>query len=115
MGNSVFRYFLLWLRQKMREEAYHRIKSQAERRARRKKMQEKHQEFVSQGGWLSGMTKGLDELWSSYFGDDIDSSKTHDTDAPIRESESTPQEWQFWELARHEGDEAYLKWLDAHI
>ena len=115
MGNSVFRYFLLWLRQEMRDEAFQRITSRAERRARRQKLQEKQQEYIVQGGWLSGVTKGLDELWSSYFGEEGEDGQHQNRETPSRESESSPQEWQFWELAMHEGDEAYLKWMEAHI
>ena len=100
----------------MREEAFQRITSRAERRARRQYLQEKQQDYiVSQGGWLSGVTKGLDELWSSYFGEEIDVTKLQNKETSSRETEASPQQWQFLELARHEGDEAYLKWLEAHI
>lgn len=115
MGNSVFRYFLLWLRQEMRDEAFQRITSRAERRARRQKQQEKQQEFLNQGGWLSGVTNGFDELWNTYFGEEVGDNKPKPRETPRRESEATQQEWQFWELAKHEGDEAYLKWMEAHI
>ena len=57
----------------------------------------------------------MDDLWTSYFGEEVDDGKHHNRETPDRESESTPQEWQFWELAKHEGDEAYLKWMEAHI
>lgn len=99
----------------MRDEAFQRITSRAERRARRQKQQEKQQELLSQGGWLSGVTNGFDELWNTYFGEEVGDNKPKPRETPRRESESTQQEWQFWELAKHEGDEAYLKWMEAHI
>ncbi|MGV2389769.1 MAG UNVERIFIED_CONTAM: hypothetical protein LVR29_20490 [Microcystis novacekii LVE1205-3] len=99
----------------MRDEAFQRITSRAERRARRQKQQEKQQEFLNQGGWLSGVTNGFDELWNTYFGEEVGDNKPKPRETPRRESEATQQEWQFWELAKHEGDEAYLKWMEAHI
>lgn len=131
MGNLVFRYFLMWLRQEMRDEAYHRIVTKAERRARRQKhqqelglAQQKHQEkqqelgnTPSQQGWLSGVSSGFDDLWKTYIvGEESDSDATsQNREPPTSESDSTQQDWQFWELAKHEGDETYLKWTETHI
>lgn len=131
MGNLVFRYFLMWLRQEMRDEAYQRIVTKAERRARRQKhqqelglAQQKHQEkqqelgnTPSQQGWLSGVSSGFDDLWKTYIvGEESDSDATsQNREPPTSESDSTQQDWQFWELAKHEGDETYLKWTETHI
>jgi hypothetical protein len=143
MGNSVFRYFLLWMKQQMRNEAYQRITSLSKRRAQRQKqkMQQQQQQqqqqysssskpqdvIINQGGWLSSVTTSFDDLWTSYFGDRGDtatnqesfssasepqeSSHTKTTNSPTSPSHKS----QIWELAMHEGDEAYLKWMEAHI
>jgi hypothetical protein len=89
MGNSVFRYFLQWLNQEMREEAYARYIKQAERRAKRNL-----QQLQQQSGWF-------DDLWNSYFGPNPDADSEKD--------------WQFRELAKIEGDEKFVEWLETHI
>ena len=99
MGNSIFRYFLEWLRQEMREEAYAKYMKQAERRA---KARMHHQAATEEGylpGWMAGPIAGLDEWWNHYFSKD-DEGEKHE---------------QLWELAQIEGDEAYIEWLEAHI
>jgi DNA mismatch repair ATPase MutL len=162
MGNSVFRYFLLWMKQEMRKEAYHRITSLSKRRAQRQKQkmqqqqqqqyhqhqhQQQHQEqqehqsssssssksqdvIINQGGWLSTVTTSFDDLWASYFGerDEVIQRQTKESSSASSDPEETSQtrtttntptapshESQLWELAMHEGDEAYLKWMEAHI
>ena len=103
MGNAVFRYFLIWLRQEMRHEAYEEIVKRAERRAKRQQQVAPQQ----QGGWLSVVTSGLDELWQSYFAEEPPPPDASDAPAD--------KHWQFWELAKHEGDERYMEWMEKHL
>jgi hypothetical protein len=125
MGNSVFRYFLVWLKHEMRDEAFQRISTSAERRAKRNMQQQQHQQhqqqFQASGqqqqqqGWMSGVANGFDELWNSYFpwqdevGGESSSSKDYDN------ADSSAKTRQFWELAKIEADQEYMEWIEAHI
>jgi hypothetical protein len=124
MGNSVFRYFLVWLRHEMRDEAFQRISTSAERRAKRNMQHHQQQQFQTaasgqqqQQGWMSGVANGFDELWNSYFpwqegeADSSSSSSNHEYDS----ADTSAKTRQFWELAKLEADQEYMEWIEAHI
>jgi hypothetical protein len=96
MGNTIFRYFLEWLRQEMREEAFAKYIKQTERRAKARK----HSQASRDEGWTYSFTSGLDEWWNTYFDDS---------------SNEDEKRKQLWELAQIEGDENYVEWLEKHI
>ena len=101
MGNTIFRYFLEWLRQEMREEAYAKYITQTERRARARKQTQESMGDEG-GGWSSySFSSQLDEWWNAYFADST--------------SENENRKKQLWELAQIEGDEKYVEWLENHI
>jgi hypothetical protein len=126
MGNIVFRYFLEWLRQEMRQEAYNDYVKRARRRARSRKLQEaKQQAKPSQpspqdgengwmSGWVTGVVSGIDEIYDWL---------THEEGQEIRQDQdreddpeaNLPRHEQFWELAMDEGDAKWLEWVETHI
>ena len=111
MGNTIFRYFLEWLRQEMREEAYAKYIKQAERRAKARTMQSQTTANIDDGsirGWMtSGPLAGFDEWWNDYF-------STATANNPEDDNIEAKHK-QFRELAELEGDENYYQWLDEHI
>ncbi len=111
MGNTIFRYFLEWLRQEMREEAYAKYVKQAERRAKARK-QSQPTAPIDDGsirGWMtSGPLAGFDEWWNVYFSGATANSPKEDNNIETKHK-------QFRELAELEGDENYYEWLDEHI
>lgn len=118
MGNVIFRYFLEWLRQEMREESYQQYLKRAERRA--KKINLQHQAKQADGdvnvaqpsGWMSGVLSGFDEWWSAYFSAQEEGDSSGDSDGPENEHGKHPQ---LWDLAKIEGDENWIEWLEKHI
>ena len=122
MGNVVFRYFLEWLRQEMRDESYQQYLKRAERRAKQLNIQHEQQSAQTDGGetpntvlsgWMSGVVSGFDEWWSAYFSAQAEGgeSTSHD-DSSDRDHSKHPQ---LWELAKIEGDGNWIDWLEKHI
>lgn len=109
MGNTIFRYFLVWLRKEMRDEAYARYRKNAERRSKARRQSQGTEDGNSPGWLASGPFAGLDEWWNSYFSGDAEGSQgPEDTTADLRDK-------QLRELAQIEGDENYYDWLEQHI
>lgn len=117
MGNVVFRYFLEWLRQEMREESYQQYLKRAERRAKKINLQHKQTaqsdtDVISSvlPGWMGGVVSGFDEWWNAYFAsqDGTFNEEEARADAPHRHP-------QLWELAKLEGDGNWIDWLEEHI
>jgi hypothetical protein len=122
MGNVVFRYFLEWLRLKMRQEAYTDYVKRARRRRRNLKVKETLQQAQQQPfkgsipskdgddswmpGWMTGVVSGLDEFVEWFSEKDK---------AELDPDEMEARENQFWELAIDEGDAKWLEWLETHI
>ena len=139
MGNIVFRYFLVWLRTELREEAYHRHVKHLGRRIKAAMKNQQHQQtaahtespsttkptMVSKAAMLaalmaeeqaqndneiSGLSQFLPGWITSAFPNIHDwwewttSSQSEDV-RPVR----------LWELAREEGDVAFLDWIEDHI
>jgi Lecithin:cholesterol acyltransferase len=117
MGNVVFRYFLEWLRQEMRQESYGQYLKRAERRAKKQNVQQvQNQPKKAEGdpasvlpGWMSGVVTGFDEWWSAYFS--AQESSTGQSD----EANVDGRHPQLWELAKIEGDGNWIEWIEEHI
>ena len=121
MGNVVFRYFLEWLRQEMREESYEQYVKRAERRVKKLKQQQQQLSAPVEAadpsllvpGWMNGVVSGFDEWWAAYFAArGKDDAKQHQNDGPDQDSGRHPQ---LWELAQIEGDGNWIEWLEEHI
>jgi hypothetical protein len=116
MGNTVFRYFLEWLRMRLREEAYQRYIKSAERRFKAmQKVKAVNSCLLSSDekkgsspssflpGWMGGLVSGFDEWWSSH----VDQGEVDMT--------TLPKHSQLWELAQMEGDDNWIEWIETHI
>lgn len=141
MGNSVFRYFLEWLRAQMREEAYERYVQQATHAAATRGTE-------SAGGrgpfWRGrALYRGLINPGGAaiMIGDDDDSNSSEDADLdelawllePHDDSEQSTAKQKkeeeikyendersrkypkLYELAKAEGDTEWIDWLGKHI
>lgn len=106
MGNTVFRYFLTWLRQEMRQEAYQKFVKSAQNRARRGTLHPNTGESFLHG-WVSGAFPGLDDWWNGNMGKGQDGTEP---DGDVNNKQT-----QLWELAQMEGDVNYIDWLENHI
>ena len=129
MGNTVFRYFLEWLRQEMREEVYATTLQRAKRRRAKVLLRQKTAGATTttttpttisssgsdsdSNGWVTGA--GLDELWNSEYGPDHVDLENDTTAGAGTGSTSNKRNAQLWELAQIEGDEQYIQWLQQHI
>lgn len=140
MGNTIFRYFIEWLRVQLREEAYHSYVKRAKRREeslkkRRIKHQRQNQRYSSaesspksaehdtnwtssyMPGWVTGIVADVSaevDEWYGWFKDKNDKTKTT-TDASNEILENQYRNSKFRELAKLEGDEKWIEWLQTHI
>jgi Lecithin:cholesterol acyltransferase len=100
MGNLIFRYFLNWLRSKLREESFNRLwKQHKKRKAKNSARSSSSSAFVS-----LDMTGLDDEMTKS-----MKKAMPTETD----EMETTKNE--LMELAIEEGDEAWYEWIEQHV
>lgn len=108
MGNTIFRYFLEWLRTRLREEAYDRYIKQAERRAKAiRKATAGNLENAADSspylpGWMSRAVPDFDEWFASTYSD-------------IKKTVNPEKHKQLWELALTEGDDSWIDWIREHI
>jgi len=118
MGNIIFRYFLEWLRMKLRDEAYDRYIVQARRRAKALKKAARSGINIVEDpsnpssylpGWMSGVVSDFDEWWSST--QEKEGSDGRDV-LPHMQSEKHQQ---LWELAQMEGDDNWIEWIEKHV
>jgi len=141
MGNNVFRYFLEWLKNEMHEEAYQKLLKKAKKKDLTIRGDPK---AFLRPGWTNAQTNidsekihravepiveysvadqmftlatsvvnSIDDLLHSYFpGDETGEQVEIDWTKLIKEGEKHPQ---LWELAKEEGDEAWLDWIHDHI
>lgn len=103
MGNLIFRYFLLWLRNQLRKEAYESLAEQASRRAelmRQRVVKNDEGSTQSFSGWIGSRMALLDELISKTVG---------------RVEDDTMFQDNLREIAKDEGDRNWRKWIDRHI
>ena len=129
MGNSVFRYFLKWLRVQMREETYMRYVKQAE--------QSSSTQTAASGGaafWRRGaLSKRFININKPGEAEDISEDNDdnipeaiHDEDfnsATKQENQENNEDKrpngrkfpQLYEIAKVEGDKQWLEWLGNHI
>ena len=118
MGNVVFRYFLEWLRQEMREESYQQYLKRAERRAKKATLdqQQSTQGDATLGsygfpGWMNGVVSGFDDWWNAYFA----SQATNPSEEEGQRGSHHQRHPQLWELAKLEGDGNWIDWLEQHV
>ena len=103
MGNLIFRYFLLWLRNQLRKEAYESLVEQVVRRAEIVKQRTvKTNDVAPQSftGWLGARLAVLDELIIGVKGQVEDDKRLQD---------------KLREMAKDEGDRNWRRWIDHHI
>lgn len=134
MGNSVFRYFLEWLRVQMREEAYERYVQQASVAAATAATQAATNRgpFWRRRALYRRLVHGPVDLEDSPSGDAQDEHVLHEAehatgpddddsassegqeefDADGKTSRKYPQ---LYELAKIEGDAEWIDWLGKHI
>lgn len=105
MGNLVFRYFLLWLRNQLRKEAFDNLTEQVNRRIEMVKQRGLKVEDVpaqSLSGWLGARLSVLDELIAA-------------TLAKGGDEENEALREKLREMAKDEGDVNLRQWIDKHI
>ena len=135
----IFRYFIEWLRIELREEAFQGYIKRAKRKAQSMKKQQ-HKQYqqkqkqkeknpskpekktadgesswtASLPGWvqitLDEVSAEVDE-WYDWLTEEEDpkiNNNDDDDDIDYRQT-------QFWELAKLEGDEKWIEWLQTHI
>ena len=143
MGNNIFRYFLEWLKHEMYEEAYERLKKVVDKRDKRYRglVQKEPDAFVQPNAAKSLSTNepnfqfnikdqiytkvnsfmnSIDELWHVFF-PVLDTSVYVNSESIVDDY----NKWQqlnneekhsiLWDLARAEGDEKWLGWIDDHV
>lgn len=117
MGNVVFRYFLEWLRQEMREESYQQYVKRAERRVKKQQQQQPAQSDVDASsyltGWMGGVVSGFDEWWTAYFSSQEEGSGQ--SQGGEHSDYSHNRHPKLWELAKMEGDGNFIEWLEEHV
>jgi hypothetical protein len=143
MGNIVFRYFLVWLRTELREEAYRRLVKHYERRAKAMHQQQHQQAatntatttaktttattpMVSRAATLAtimsqqqqqqagGDAPGVSQFLPGWMTSAFPSLEDWWTWATTSESDHV-RPAKLWELARYEGDAEWIEWIEKHI
>ena len=99
MGNLIFRYFLLWLRKQMRQEAYDALVEQTNRRIEVVK-QRGEAKTSSVPGWLGSRMAIIDEFIANLKGE-------------VQEDKNFLEK--LGQMARDEGDVNWRLWIDKHI
>jgi len=129
MGNSVFRYFLEWLKQKMREESYERLVQQAKNAAATRPQSKIQSSATDHGSFWRGraLYRGLinqGEVVGLEGGDD---GNNNSEDAVLDElseksavkkddrKQSSREYPKLYELAKVEGDTEWIDWLGKHV
>lgn len=109
MGNLIFRYFLNWLRAKLRKETFQRYVKQFERR-RAMQAQSTVASTLS-SGWTGSSIPGFEEWWQKNKDrvDDSNSASENEQDDIAKKRQ------QLRELAVIEGDAAWYDWIERHI
>lgn len=135
MGNIILRYFLEWLRHDMRVEAFNRYKKAATRRTHfptsgwmsgssSSQPENDEIETIKKKESATGKVKdvanflknGFDDIMKTFTdNDNVDKDNLSDEKLAELEERVEKRERSLWELAKIEGDTAYLEWLDKHI
>jgi hypothetical protein len=122
MGNLVFRYFLEWLRVEMRQDVFKESLKRQRRRAERWKRQRIKQiqlqrpltSHTNDGTEVQSGTGG----WVSFVHNGDVAENNGEQNEAIKANDDPPNEVlesQLWELAKYEGDEKFLEWLETHV
>ena len=118
MGNSVFRYFLEWLKNELHEEAYTRLLKSFDKRESiyRRPKKEESTAFVNPGIVSTAKT-----ILQTYFTgeenqqNNVQAGNVFEDFRQWQKSNDGKKHPQLWELAQAEGDEAWLDWIHDHI
>jgi len=112
MGNSIFRYFLEWLRTELRQEAYDRYVKQAARRAKFEQRAAAVEEGIQSSSFLPGWMNA--EWWPKWAEENLNKNgnQHHQFDS---HEEGTDRNAKLWELAQMEGDDHWYEWIETHI
>ena len=137
MGNSVFRYFLEWLRVQMQDEAYERYVEQAEHAIATAAAASHHRGPFWRGralyrglmnlpGGIGGRgnnnTADDHEMLEESFAREFEPDKMDDkfdqskgNEATTEADPSVKKYPKLWELAKIEGDSEWIDWLGKHV
>ena len=132
MGNSVFRYFLKWLRVQMRKEAYKRCVQQAEQSSttqtgasggafwRRGALSNRFININKPGEVEDKSEDNDDNTPEAIHDEDVNSATKQENGQNIHDNneDKRPNGRKFpqlYEIAKVEGDKEWLEWLQAHI
>lgn len=138
MGNSVFRYFLEWLRVQMQDEAYERYVEQAEHAIATAAAASHHRGPFWRGralyrglmnlpGGIGGRgnnnTADDHEMLEESFAREFEPDKMDDKfdqskgdEASSTETDPSVKKYpKLWELAKIEGDSEWIDWLGKHV
>jgi hypothetical protein len=107
MGNIIFRYFLLWIRNELQEEAYQRFIRSARRRV---KVMEQNQQVGAAEESFSNSTSSLSTSVTS-----SDKKSILVSSEIIQAEASGTRHKKLWELAQMEGDTNWYEWIETHI
>ena len=137
----IFRYFIEWLRIELREEAFQGYVKRAKRKAQSlKKQQHQHQQYqkhqkqkaknpsklendsgwaATLPGWVTSTLADVSAEVDEWFDWLTDEEKTTDSSSSSSSDEDDDdkdyRQSQLWELAKLEGDEKWIEWLQTHI
>jgi Lecithin:cholesterol acyltransferase len=112
MGNTIFRYFLTWLRLELRQESYERSIKQYRRRAQAQKVASKSVNMAGIPG--SSSTTNADLQGWMYAPSLSDAATGIQRDSTLYDP-SPEHDTRLHHLAELEGDEAWLEWIERHI
>ncbi|KAL7494759.1 hypothetical protein ACHAWT_004607 [Skeletonema menzelii] len=133
MGNSVFRYFLEWLRVQMHNEAYARYVQQAEHAIATAAVSSHHRGPFWRGraiyrnivGGRENHTAEEDDIFVDFTravdSDAAEKSKSNQNKDRVEEEDETTTAGsvrkypKLWELAKMEGDSQWIDWLGKHV
>ena len=104
MGNTIFRYFLMWIRKELQEEAYQRFVRSAKRRARAIELKQQIEADESISNNTSSASVADNEKKSLLMSSEI-----------IQAASSGTRHEKLWELAQMEGDTNWYEWIETHI
>ena len=137
----ILRYFIEWLRIELREEAFQGYVKRAKRKAQSLKKQQHQQKLQQQQqkqkqnnpskqekkpaegesswtaslpGWVTSTIEDVSAEVDEWY-DWLTEEEGHNSDDNDDGDDIDYRQTQFWELAKLEGDEKWVEWLQTHI
>lgn len=116
MGNSIFRYFLSWIRKELKDEAYQRYVRQAKQRGRAAAKQHSPMTSSSSESLETGTSEAAAKELSKNPAWPLQSTNRVVTYDDVLDSHARGvKQSTFWELAEMEGDANWYDWVETHI